>query len=394
MNWTAYQKVKQLNGIIEQSNTGGIGLMTGLTGLAFYYYTLYEIFGEEGYAQLATKKMGLVFDRLNDAENLTGKINTSFCSGLAGIGYAAHFFSKRQLVEIDLSEDFAEIDEHLYLTALKQIRDLHYSDWMHGGLGTLKYFLKRSNEPRIEEYCHKIVNALLATIHKGETGSWIPNNFNRNSEKDEINFSLSHGQCGLLLILCKYAELFPGQEELRYAIEKIILFLAGFMRQINEDVNQHSYFPFSINHLNQSVRKYTQRLAWCYGDLNEVLLLYTAGKLFNNKEWLQLAEQVGHASTHRHSFEQTLLEDSHFCHGTSGLAAVYGTLYIISGDKLYGEASDYWVKTTLQQLEVDLSKNIFQLKQDSLIDGLAGVALVLASSLSNKPLQWKDVFLL
>jgi lantibiotic modifying enzyme len=293
-----------------------------------------------------------------------------------------------------MSGDFAEIDKLLCNAALREIQDIRLTDWMHGGTGVLKYFLQRTDESVIANYCHAIVNALLNSAVREETGSWFPNEFSKRDGKKEINLSLSHGQCGLLLILCDYTEKFPDQQNTRQIIHSGVEFLTRHQKVTSSEQNDDCCFPFIIDFRDRNDIKYSQRMAWCYGDLNETLLLYRAGLLMENKDWLQLAKQIGYACADRRNYEQTLAADSHFCHGASGLAAFYKHLYSISGDNIYLDASAFWINESLWLVEKDLANGNFESKEMSLIDGYAGVGAVLASSLAERKHAWMDMFLI
>jgi lantibiotic biosynthesis protein len=128
--------------------------------------------------------------------------------------------------------------------------------------------------------------------------------------------------------------------------------------------------------------------------LNETLLFYRAGKLLDDEELIRLANLTGLSSLMRKDEPSTQIRDSHFCHGSSGLAQFYKVLYQESGNEKYLEGYEYWIEQTILLLEKDMKKDIYIGKEYNFLDGLVGVAFVLLSYISFKPLNWSKALFL
>jgi hypothetical protein len=171
------------------------------------------------------------------------------------------------------------------------------------------------------------------------------------------------------------------------------------MNTLNFKGNQFSYFPLKFDdtqsceaEVNQHF--YGSRLGWCYGDINQVMLLYRAGELLQNPSWIALADEIGIATTQRLNLQNTDMTDSHFCHGTSGLVQSYKYLYKITGLEVYQETAHFWFAQTLNHLEKELLY-YNQNKASELLEGFGATALVLISNINKESYQeWDAIFLL
>lgn len=383
---------KKLHERIESSLPFSNYLLTGKLGLVLYYFSLYEAFGEPDYAN---KCIELVEEVINqEAEEPAPLSGTGFATGMAGLGYVLSVLQKAELVEIDLVEDLKELDASMAEIALQQIITEDRIDFLHGAMGVVHYFTIRSREPHIKQYLEALVNALCSKAVACPDGTWFRNFIIHEKEKERIDLSLSHGNAGFLLLLLNVMEagvITPGLEEL---ITKGIQFI--LQQQMQPDIEQVQYanFPFSVHSENYSDVYFTQRLAWCYGDLNIILLLYRAAKQLNVPAWKEKADELVQQTLLRKDASSTLAVDSHFCHGTAGLAQVYNSLYTITGDKRLNSTAEYWIEQTLRFVETELKNNMYDGKECDLLNGLPGINLVLLSHISEKELTWTRLLLL
>lgn len=53
-----------------------------------------------------------------------------------------------------------------------------------------------------------------------------------------------------------------------------------------------------------------------------------------------------------------------------------------------------WIEKTIEQVERDLTTDLYKGKETALLHGLPGIALTLLSFVHEKELQWGKVFLL
>jgi len=87
--------------------------------------------------------------------------------------------------------------------------------------------------------------------------------------------------------------------------------------------------------------------------------------------------------------------DSHFCHGTAGLAQFYLCLYNESGHFCYYRAYEFWIEKTIRLLDNEITKNAYSANPVGILEGWPGVAMVLTEYINEgEPLKWANAFLL
>ena len=389
----------RIHSLVGQAIPVGDGLFSGQLGLSLYYYCLYSILDE---VEFAEKSIELLEEVMNREEPGRGGLSGhSLANGTAGLGYLLSLYATEGLVELDLDTDFAEADGQLFIHALHQLKNEGSPDFLHGATGAMHYFLTRSGEPRIRQYLEELADAFAQlAIHTVE-GCWFPSFIADKKEQEFINTSLSHGNSGFLLILLELFRSGIRVNELSLLVKKGIEFLLAQQVIPDPEKNQYSFFPSLIHREeelnrsgNQEGRTFTNRLAWCYGDLNMVLLLYKAAALLGETQWMERADVLGRELVQRKSEAATLVNDSHFCHGSAGLISCYESLYRYSGLVLYQEAAGFWLEKTREYLDQELHQSYYKGKEGDLLEGLPGIALALLSSQYQKETAWNRLLLL
>jgi hypothetical protein len=125
-----------------------------------------------------------------------------------------------------------------------------------------------------------------------------------------------------------------------------------------------------------------------------VLLLYRAGRLLADERYIRIANRIGFQTVTRRSYAATMSQDSHFCHGSSGLARFYKSLYQETGYTVYNDAYQYWLDTTLSLVDRDIEQNNYSVNRAGLLEGWAGIGLVLADHLLDQKCSWARILLL
>jgi lantibiotic biosynthesis protein len=390
MQQIAQQKLDQINAILEKTNPKNDTFLGGKLGSAFYYYHLFKATNYKKYAAKAEKLVTEVFDSLNsDNPQLVG---AAFSSGGAGLGYTVNYLSKSGFLDFDVDTEFDELDKYLFNTALSQVEE-DGIDYLHGALGVLHYLTERKPNPEMIQLTDTLVEQVCKRAVREEDGTWFRNYVLKADDKENINFGLSHGLCGILLLLIKAYPQSVHKKLIEEIVHEGIRLIKKHKLDIDYSNEAYSFFPFIIK---QPVTEIStpNRLAWCYGDLNEVLLFYRAGKLFQQDRYIELGDLVGLQSLMRKEPTATLVTDSHFCHGSAGLAQFYKTLYNERGLKQYLGGYEYWIEQTILLLDKDLEKGLYAGKEHDYLEGLLGVAFTLLSYVSKKELYWSGSLLL
>lgn len=382
---------QKIDTIIRQVQPANNFLLGGKLGLSLYHFSVYEALGNQSAGERAIQ---LLEEVLNQETGYPVPLaGMSFASGTSGLGYLITLLVKAGLIEMDLEQELKELDDSIVAEALLQIRNDHL-DYLYGAMGAIHYFSLRADEPSIRQHLSVLIAAVADRAVKEEQGTWFPSYIVEEKDKDRIDLSLSHGNTGFLLILLNLA----GKNILRDRIESIVTggirFILSSQMTPNPGTGQHTLFPFMIEVAERSATTYSERLAWCYGDLNILLLLYKASVVFNNSTWKSAADTIAQQVLLRKDESSTLAADAHFCHGTAGLVQVYQRLYDLSANESFLQARDHWMQYTLELTGKEMAANHYQNKEGDILTGWAGINLVLLSYGSKKSLSWTSALLL
>lgn len=366
-------------------------LLGGKLGLVLYYYSLYEAFHNK---KDANKSIVLLKEVLSDLNKPYKLFGNSFGTGLTGLAYIINILVREGLLEINFGSALKKLDCSLYESALQQI-NLHDSiDYLHGALGVLHYFTKRLPNPVVSKYTLNLSLALCSKAIEEKGGIWFRNYIMLEKEKEEINLSLAHGLSGILLLMISAQEKMPMQPVIINTIEKGIDFLWSHYKKVDGFEQSKSCFPSIINSINRKNKRYSARLAWCYGDLNIVMATYKAACLLKKPHWTREGTLLGAHTLTRMELTDIGATDSHFCHGTTGLAQFYKKLFEITGKPMYKNAWLYWIHKTLSLLPNENKRKLYAGKECNLLEGMVGVNLVLLSFISDNKLSWSESLLI
>lgn len=387
----AIEYYSKLHTIIKVHEPQESGLLGGRLGLALYYYTVYKATDDEQSGDRALAEIEQILETIDAGQPVFA--GNSYAGGLAGFGYLLSYLQKEGFLDTDMQETFADIDKTLFETAMKQV-SANQNDYLHGAMGTAFYFLNRLPDTAIESYLNELLNTFCSkAVHDAE-GSWFRNVVVQDKDEKEINLSLSHGLYSFLLILIEAAEkgiAIKGLEELIIRCRKL---LVSYRKETDFFNHDYTFYPSTINIDDRTIKNYTQRLAWCYGDLGAALFLIKAGNFLKDDHFVKTGNICAAASCMRKTLEHIVADDSHFCHGTAGTAHFYRHLWKLTGYEVYKNAYEHWIAETLRLLPGELEKNHYTGKECDLLEGLPGINLVLLSYLSERELNWSNALLL
>ncbi|GAB2840308.1 glycoside hydrolase family protein [Ferruginibacter profundus] len=390
---TARQKISAINNILQTNTAYHHGFLGGSLGLLYYYFNAHKVLQSPAILEKAEDLLAQVFEDINESGR--GLIGASLSNGAAGFAYTVNYLQKEGLIDFDIAAEFSDMDSFLFNTAVEQLKRDEI-DYLHGALGVLFYFTSRDkNDAGAKKYVTALTEAVCNKAMVNQNGLWFKNySIERLKDPDTADLGLAHGLCGMLMILMNA---WPFLDD-RQLLEKTIIAGIDFVlsNQIPTDPaeEEFSIFPVSVNTGTNKITS-INRLAWCYGDLNVVLLLYRAGQLFLNSEYTEKADEVGIKTQERKSGKNTLCADTHFCHGTAGLAQFYLCLYNESGHFSYYRTYEYWIEKTIALVDNEIANNAYAANVVGILEGWAGVAMVLTEYINEgEAMNWGKAFLL
>lgn len=390
MKAIALEKIGKINAVLSGSTCPHNGLLGGSLGLLYYYYHAAAILQDPLLEQQAEEMLQQVFDEVNNgADARLG--GSAYSNGATGFAYTVNNLAQNGLISFDIDSEFTDLDEYLFEAACEQM-DAGEIDYLHGATGALHYFAARQQNETTHSYLNTLAARLQEKAVPAARGLYFTNFSLERLGGGKADLGLAHGLSGLLLLLIAAWPQLNDQQQAEQTIRKGIEFILQFEIAREAGKERYSAFPFTID-LARPITM-SNRMAWCYGDLNIMLLLYRAGKLLQEESYIQKADAIGLNALNRKSEADTESTDSHFCHGSSGLAQFFKCLYTETGNAAYHEAYEYWIGVTLEQVDKDIAADQYAVNPTSLLDGWAGVALVLADYVSDKKRNWADAFLL
>ncbi|MCP4213704.1 MAG: lanthionine synthetase C family protein [bacterium] len=378
-----------------------IGLLTGLPGVAVYlsYYNSYlhiaaPVGKETGkYLEKAQAVLDRVFEIIN-----SGEVKHTFCSGLAGTGWAVAHLMRHDFIQGDADELLDPLDDFLYQTMLKDM-SLNYYDYLHGALGYGLYFLERRNSKKTRNYLIRLVDELDRLSLKDADGGlkWqVPMNLETGAMG--CNLGMSHGMASIIAVLAKLLEAGIHTKKVSHLLSGAMKYILGRVRDASVTKNI-SCFPSWVSEEKPSLES---RLAWCYGDLGIGMALWQASRIAENKEWEEKALAVLLHTTGRQDYEAEGVGDPGFCHGAAGLAHCYNRMYHYTGIETFKKSALYWFRRVLEMATFEdglagykawHSQTGWQ-KEAGILEGIAGIGLALISATTEiKPL-WDRALLL
>ena len=298
---------------------------------------------------------------------------------------------KYRFLEISLDEDLVSLDEFLFDSALQFIEEQNLDFW-HGAFGIVFYFLERLDNISIKQNTEFLIEKIIKNAITSDKGLYFPNVIDA-EDRDLINLSLSHGQTAFLIILIQAYEKGLCRDIIPEIVRQGSDFVISQFKESDFGREKYSFFPIKIN-AQTNEKTFKNRLGLCYGDLNIALLLYRASDFLGDSSLHKTADLVGLSTLLRKDTKMTLIKDAHLCHGASGVAQFYRTLYKITEIEAYQKGYEYWIDHTLTFLDQHLEDNALGNEKASLLNGLTGIGLVLLSYVSKEKLDWEKIFLL
>ncbi|KIO78266.1 hypothetical protein TH53_04415 [Pedobacter lusitanus] len=374
--------VNSIHKLLERNQSADLSLVNGKLGvLVFYSYSFLNNTGG-----IDKDKIEELFNEIVTAYFTEDEIDLSYAGGITGLLSVISHFKSEEKLDFFQSIVVNEIHEPIFIQAKKWI-DCDFIDNLYGTIGILHYF-SQSDDTSTEVYINELTELLISKAINIDFNRVAFINSFPDRQKENFDFGLAHGMSGMLSVLLDVYEKNKSISGLYSAIIKCIQYVLQSKINMEAEHGHYSFFPLGYDRITQ---EYTlsNRLAWCYGDLNQVMLFYKAGRILDKKEYVDYGHIFGMATLSRKNEISTGVRDSAFCHGSSGLAYLYLNLYTQSQEDNYLKAYEFWIAETLVLANRELDQNLNTKENiNSLLDGVVGTGLVLLSSLYPENLTW------
>lgn len=372
-------------------------LLQGNAGIALFHAYWYLYQRDEALLEPLIAHLEAAIDACNSTDQ------TAFLgTGFTGLSWVVAHLSNLGVLDEDAEELIKEI-RPLIVSSLSGFKLTRDYDLFYGFIGT-SIFLAEDASCDHHDMQVKLLARLEALVMPMPVGiAW--NSSLNGEEESDINLGLAHGCPSIIMFLLSLHQQGVQAVKCRRLIEQALDFLLS-----QELVNGPSLFP-SIANGDISA---SSRLAWCYGDLGIAYVLLRVGKDFQDERLYQKGLQVAlhaagrdlsNAGVHNKGDDTSL--NMGFCHGTAGIAFLFKRLYELTDEATLERRAQEWLALTLKHLPPQLNalNTDFLIKpfnptnpsveqRYGLLEGLAGIGLVLLAFVNPSKTHWSKLFLL
>ena len=389
-------KLQEITEFLNKFNLSnmGSGIIDGKSGISEFYYYLSKHFNND---KFATKGFSIITDIVNDINK--GYANPSFCSGLAGFGWYLETLVDERILKRKDIELLNALDNYIYRSMYKYICDGNF-DYLHGGIGTALYFIKRlhknSSKKNLEEFIAILEDK--GTRFKDGSMAW-QSQLSLNDNLKGFNFGMSHGQASIISFLQQCYIKGICKIKVRDMLFRSIQYLIS---NTTNDKNAVNYFPDWIHPDN--TKNFNSRLAWCYGDLGIAMALYNAAGITNDGTLKKFSLEILQHSTGRRNLQKEGVIDAGICHGAFGIAHIFNRCFINTENEIFKITSDYWFNEGLKMSTFPDGYAGYKTwytpayggwqPNASLIEGITGIGLSILSRISFTKPDWDKCLLL
>jgi hypothetical protein len=333
----------------------------------------------------------------------TQEMKASLWQGFTGVAWAAELVDR--LLDPDAEDRNEAVDDALLRLLSRPGPWPAPYDLVVGLTGLGVYALQRCPRPVATECLHRVVARLDERAQHDEDGLtwWTPpaeiadQAARKRYRSGRADLGVAHGVAGPIAFLGSLCGAGVEEATVRPLLEGAVRWL--FAHPVPTDAGPT--FPIWVA---PGYQPSPARCAWCYGDPGIAAALLMAARGVEDAEWEQSAVSLACRAAARPAAE-TGVVDAGFCHGAAGLAHIYNRMYQATGEPELGRAARSWLDRTLDfyRLARDSGGSWVRGSTDpaqrepwsgvDLVDGAAGVALVLLAATTSVEPMWDRMFL-
>jgi lantibiotic modifying enzyme len=331
----------------------------------------------------------------------TQAMNASLYGGFSGVAWAAELVDR--LLDPNPEDRNKAVDDALLRLLSRADHWPGPYDLVEGLTGLGVYALQRYPRPVAIECLRRVVELLHERAEHDEHGLywWTPpaeihQEWQKQYPSGRADLGVAHGVAGAIALLGGIYGAGIEQATARPLLEGAVRWL--FAHSVATD--EGPTFPLWVA---RSFEPSPARCAWCYGDPGIAAALLMAARGVGDAGWKEAAVALACRAAERPASETGVVNGA-FCHGAAGLAHLYNRMYQVTGEPMLGRAAVYWLERTLDfyRLARDKGGAWVRGRWDQkpwtwtgieLVEGAAGVALVLLAAATSVEPVWDRMFL-
>ena len=349
-------------------------LASGSAGLAVCAGQLARTRSDQMVADVALTHLEAAVDVL-----ATEPLTSSLYSGFTGIAWAVELVDR--LLGNEGEDRNGDIDDALTGLLQRYPDDAPY-DLINGLTGLGVYALARWPRPGAAPCLLGVVEQLARRARHDRDGIywWTPPSWRglrgERYQPAGVDLGVAHGIAGVIPFLARVHRLGLAQPAVRSLLDGCVNWLLAHL----VDTASGPTVPYYVA---DGVEPGPARSAWCYGDPGVAAALLLAARDVGEPSWAAAATDLAVRAAARPA-AQTGVVDAGLCHGSAGLAHLFGLMYQMTAEAALADAARFWVERTLEQPGCN---------GPGLLEGTAGVALAMESACTTAEPVWDQMLL-
>jgi lantibiotic modifying enzyme len=325
------------------------------------------------------------------------RMGVSLYSGFSGIAWASEFVSS--ILDPGGDDRVSAIDDAL-LGALQR------ADWasapydlIYGVAGIGVYALSRWPRPAAAEMLTRVAGHLADRASRDDEGVywWTSPDLllgprRMQSPEGAVDLGVAHGMAGVIPLLARIGRL-------GVAIRGIGALVSDAAKWLLAHAVASNRGPTIPAFLDGRSDPEPTRRAWCYGDPGVAATLLLGARDAGSPVWKEAALSLARGAAERPE-DETRVQDAGFCHGSAGLAHLFNRMHQLTGEWVLADAALHWLERAMDDVRaadapVSASADVYAGPWNGLglLEGMAGIALVLLAASSPAPPRWDSMFL-
>lgn len=380
----------------------GPGLASGWSGMAVLFEHADRCQPDEGWAEAARDSLGRA---ARDAAADPRRLPPGLAAGWAGVALASAYLSRGGQRYQGWRREIGPHLEHAARAAAAAVRARRdgwaFADFDHiAGLAGVVAGLAEADCP---EALGLVTGSLVeGTLRESSRPPWstapdqVPETFGARYPGGLVNLGMAHGLAGVVAALAVAARAGAGRDDVGRALEVAAGVLAGAARTDDGLVTLPHVLPLGSG----ARRDGAARTAWCYGPAGAARALALAGAVLHSPAYARLATELFAGSLAQPAHVSQLGTPS-FCHGVAGVLQVAARMATETSDTRVAALVPQLCERLLDGFERDslfgfraLGPRGDRADVAGLLDGAAGVGLVLLSVAHRTEPGWDRAFLL